>query len=138
MTADPGDWYHAERLHRAAADCDRDLASALIAEGVPLSTFDDIGYTPLHFAVRHGHFAIAQLLIDAGADVNARQEETNSNTAIAEAARSSSAEMVQFLLERGADPAIPGWMGIDAYVAADLRKDEHAPRIRNILRSHSR
>jgi len=37
-----------------------------------LSAVDEYtGYTPLHFAVRYGYFNCCQLLIDAGADVNA-------------------------------------------------------------------
>ncbi len=42
----------AERLHRAAEDGDVDAVGALIAEGVPLNEFDDIRYTPLHYAGR--------------------------------------------------------------------------------------
>jgi ankyrin repeat protein len=132
------DWYHAERLHRAAADGDCTLAKSLIAEGAPLDAFEDIGFTPLHFAVRHERFAMAQLLLDAGANINAREEETNSNTAISVAARETSPDMVEFLLARGADPWIAGWMGLNAFDVARERKDEDAPQVRAVLASHAK
>jgi ankyrin repeat protein len=132
------DWYHAERLHRAAADGDCALAKSLIAEGVPLDAFEDIGFTPLHFAVRHEHFAMAQLLLDAGANINAREEETNSHTAISVAARETSPEMVEFLLTRGADPWIAGWMGMDAFDLANDRRDDEAPQVRAVLASYAK
>jgi len=126
-------WYNAERLHRAAAEGDCALANALIAEGAPLNVFEDIGFTPLHFAVRHERFAMVQLLLDAGCNINAREEETNSNTAISVAASESSPEMVQFLLDRGADPWVTGWMGMDAFDVAKQRRDDDAHRIRVVL-----
>lgn len=88
--------------------------------------------------MRHGHFALVQLLLDAGADIDAREVQTHSNTAVSVAAREASPEMVEFLLGRGADPWITGWMGIDAFAAARLRKDENAPRVRAVLESHAK
>jgi ankyrin repeat protein len=130
------DWFEAERLHRAAAEGDVAGARSLIEGGADLNTFDDVGFTPLHYAVRNGHHGLAKLLLDAGANVNAREESTNSNTAISVAVTEASPEMVELLLQRGANPGIRGWMGIDAYHAAGERTDEEAPRIREILASH--
>jgi ankyrin repeat protein len=132
------DWFRAERLHRAAAEGDIAAARALIAEGVPLCDFDDIGYTPLHYAAREGHHAMVELLLSAGADVNAREEESNSNTAVSVAASHGTPEMVEFLLARGARPDIPGWMGIDAYLAAQERRDDDAPQVRAVLNEFRR
>jgi len=130
------DWFQAERLHRAAADGDMALAQSLIKEGVPLNLFDDIGYAPLHYAAKYEDHAMVKLLLDAGADINAREEETNSNTAVSVAASDASPEMVKLLLQRGADPTITGWMGMDANDVARQRRDEAAPRTREVLDAH--
>jgi ankyrin repeat protein len=132
------DWFEAERLHRAAADGDLVTAGELIANGVPLNVFDDIGYTPLHYAAREGRHAMVRLLLDAGADINAREEETNSNTAISVAASHGTPEMVELLLSKGGNPEIPGWMGIDAYLAAEQRRDDDAPQVRAVLNEFRR
>lgn len=131
------DWFPAERLHRVAAEGDIQKARELIGEKAPLDTFDDIGYTPLHHAVKNCHAAMVKLLLDAGANVNAREEETNSDTAIAVAAADSSPEIVRLLLERGADPKIPGWMGSDAWYRADRRRDGLREDVLQALRAHA-
>jgi ankyrin repeat protein len=132
------DWFPAEKLHRAAADGDLHHARVLIKEGARLDLFDDIGYTPLHHAVKNERYSMVKLLLDAGANINAREEETNSDTAISVAAGDSSPEMVKLLLERGADPSITGWMGMNANDQARQRRDDVAQRVREILDQHAK
>jgi ankyrin repeat protein len=132
------DWFPAQKLHRAAAEGDIERARELIREGAPLDAFDDIGYTPLHHAAKNQHLAIVKLLLDAGASINAREEETNSDTAISVAAGDSSPEIVKLLLERGADPKITGWMGIDANYRANQRRDGLRERMLEVLDDHAR
>jgi ankyrin repeat protein len=98
------DWLPAERLHRAAAEGNLERARELIRDGAALDAFDAIGYTPLHHAVRNGRFEMVRLLLDAGADIDARAG-TQTETPIAVAAASSSSRMVEFLLHFGAEPA---------------------------------
>lgn len=132
------DWFPAQKLHRAAQEGDLARAQELVREGTPLNDFDDIGYTPLHHAVENEHFAIAQLLLEAGADINAREGETNSDTAVALAAESGSLEMVNLLLKHRADPSIAGWMGLTAYDRADQRRDDLGEQVKSILKAHAR
>ena len=127
------DWFEAERLHRAAAEGDIEAVTTLIAERVPLNEFDDIGHTPLHYAAKHSRLEVADLLLSAGAQINARDEETNWDTPIAVAARDASAEMVALLLDRGADPSIQRWMAMDANDQAAQRRDESKKRIVELL-----
>jgi len=132
------DWFAAEKLHRAAADGDMERARELVREGARLDVFDDIGYTPLHHAVKNHHIAMVRFLIDSGANVNAREEETNSDTAISVAAADATPEIVKFLLERGADPGITGWMGIDAHYRADQRRDGLREQVVQVLNEHAK
>ena len=57
--------------------------------------------TPLYSAVRRGHLAAAKLLIERGADVNA---ETNFGSALLAAVAKSKIELINLLLEKGANP----------------------------------
>ena len=81
---------------------------------------------------------MVKLLLDAGANINAREEETNSDTAISVAAADSSPEIVRLLLERGADPWITGWMGIDANYQADRRRDGLREQVLEVLNEHAK
>lgn len=48
------------------------VASLLIKNGAKATCFDAEGYTPFHKAVLNGNLALIGLLIDEGADVNAK------------------------------------------------------------------
>ena len=43
----------------------------LLDRGASISAGDDLGMTPLHFAVEYNQFEVARLLLERGADVNA-------------------------------------------------------------------
>lgn len=57
---------------------------------------------PLHSAAAAGQREVCEVLLDAGADVNAVQH--GGYTALFEARQNGDDELVQLLLERGADP----------------------------------
>jgi ankyrin repeat protein len=104
LTAPEDGWFAAERLHRAAAEGNLERARRLIREGAAVDAFDPIGYTPLHHAVRNGWFEMVRLLLDAGADINARQPGAKGITPLAVATAGASPRMAEFLLQFGADP----------------------------------
>ncbi len=60
------------------------------------------GTTPMLFAARHGRIENAQLLLDAGADVN--ETAPNGESALVMASFSGQGKFAAFLLERGANP----------------------------------
>ena len=62
--------------------------------------------TPLHDAARGGDLDKAKALLDAGADMTARDEHLRS-TPLAWAAKFGQREMVVLLLERGAPRSLP-------------------------------
>ena len=83
------------------------------------------GNTPLMFAVRAGDLASAQMLVAAGADVQIESAYGIDATALA--AHSDHADLVEFLLESGADPNTSEG-GYTALHAAILRGNERAVR----------
>jgi ankyrin repeat protein len=62
------------------------------------------GRTPLHLAVGSGRTEVARLLLDRGADVNAR-DDTGKETPLHYAAWDGDAELIGLLLSRKADRA---------------------------------
>jgi ankyrin repeat protein len=93
-------------LHFAAFFGHPAAAKLLIKRGAELearSTNREFAFdaTPLHSASAAGRRDVCEVLLDAGADVNAVQH--GGYTALLDAAANGNAELVDFLLERGAD-----------------------------------
>jgi uncharacterized protein len=81
----------------------------------------------LYFAAIGGSLAVAESLLDAGADVNARAE---SAAPIHGAVMGGSSEMIKLLLHRGADPSLPDYMGRGA---RKLAEDTHRPDLAELF-----
>lgn len=71
---------------------------------LPVNCYDDKGITPLQHAAFKGHYEIAKLLLDCGADVN-DSKDLYGYTALSMAAISNNCEVVTLLLEYGANAA---------------------------------
>jgi ankyrin repeat protein len=87
--------------------------------------------TAILFAARVGDMASAKLLVAAGANVNDTDAWGISVTELA--AHSGFTEMVEFLLDKGADPKRGGKAGFAALHIAIMRRDE---RMANALLAH--
>jgi len=92
-----------EKLFKAARTGDLKGARSALRQGANPTARAERGHTPLHAAALEGHAEVAGLLIDSGADVNARTSGTKS-TPLHSAAGGGHAEVARLLLEHGADP----------------------------------
>jgi ankyrin repeat protein len=110
-------------LHYAAHLGHADVARALVLAGADLAAVarHKIDATPLHSAVAGRQTAIAKMLIEAGAQVDATYE--GGNTALHAAAAAGDLATVKMLVEAGAARDVPNGEG---KLAADLAKGEVA------------
>lgn len=69
-------------LHEAAETGNLAVLSALTETRTNLEARNELGFTPLQLAVTHGHLAAAALLVDKGADINARDADGNNTLQI--------------------------------------------------------
>lgn len=76
--------------------------AALISEGASVNRPGQ--WAPLHYAAASGSLKAVQMLLDAGADINAKS--ANGTTPLMMAARENKAEVARYLLQKGADPSV--------------------------------
>jgi ankyrin repeat protein len=97
------------KIHQAVKSSDLDMVKSLVRE-VPanLELPDAIGNCPLHLAAQDDNFAVAELLIDLGADVNSRGDKQR--TPMHDVALESAAHVAEKLVAHGAD-----WNAVDAH-----------------------
>ncbi len=84
--------------------------NALLEAGANLEQADGVENSPLRIAVESGYLESIRSLLDAGAKIDA-VEATGNITALKWAARLAAPEIVQLLLERGADAGLDGGDG---------------------------
>ena len=76
-TPQGGKYGVATPLHDAAAKGDINALTNALANTTNVDARNELGYTPFQVAVTHGHLLAATLLLEAGADVNARDAKGN-------------------------------------------------------------
>jgi ankyrin repeat protein len=99
--ADPNatDEYGWSLLHYAADS--QEITKLLLDHGAKPNVRErGFGYTPLHWAARNGHAAVVQLLVEHGANVNAKDYEEE--TALRRAREYGHEEIAQLLRKHGA------------------------------------
>ena len=80
------------------------VKSLLASDPSLLEARDSDGSTPLHCATWKGHTDVVSVLLDAGADVNAVNQNTHwGTTPLHAAAHANQAAIAKLLLDRGAD-----------------------------------
>lgn len=108
-----------EDIWLAVASGNIDGVRTNIEHGVDVNERDANGATLLTVAAIFGHDAVATQLLDAGAEVNARNAD-NGATALHAAAFLGHAAVVETLLTAGADPSLASDNGGTALAAARL------------------
>jgi outer membrane protein assembly factor BamB len=96
---DPG-----EALRTAAGAGDLARVDALLASGVPVDAPGRYGQTPLYFAAENGHLAVAQRLVERGANVNAKDRFFGASV-LGMALNGGHLELARYLLIHGAEDA---------------------------------
>jgi uncharacterized protein len=110
-------------LVQAVEAGDLKKAQKLISKGANVNQIDDVGFPALSTAAGRGDEKMTKLLVDAGADVNARSATLN-DTALASAAQDGNGAIVRILLAAGAhvdDRDGAGWTPLfNAALKGDL------------------
>jgi ankyrin repeat protein len=102
----------------AAAVADAaDTVRRLLADGHPPDDAEEDGITPVMWAARYGAINAMAVLLDAGADANAR-DKNNGWTPLLHAVHKQQPQAVRLLLERGADANTAGSGGVTPLLMA--------------------
>ena len=91
-------------LHAACLHGTVDIARMLVDNGARINVQDQDGTTPLYIAVTRGDTGLVRFLLDRGAFVNCKESKMN-RTELHKAAAKGFTEIVDMLLEAGADVA---------------------------------
>lgn len=108
---------NAEALVAAVRAGDAQRVLSALKRGVDPDALDKRSWTPLIHAAMGNQIEIAKLLIEAGANVNARTQD--GSTPLMAAAVMGHASMTRILLDEGADPTLRNQNGADARVKAE-------------------
>lgn len=106
-------WRHFDLLTNAIREKNHAEVKRVAAEHPEtLSEYDDglIDWTALHWGVSESDLTTVKILLDAGADVNQHNEPIAGGAALALAVQNEEFDIARFLLDRGANPNITGWM----------------------------
>jgi len=113
---------HAESLSQCVRDGDTKAVELFLKAGFPSDSRDKRGVALLGLSARHKHVAVAQLLLDEGAEID-QQSEDRGYSPLMDAVQSGSIELVELFLGKGADPDLRSKDGQTALVVAVGRRD---------------
>ena len=122
-------------LHLAAQSKENEgtIVRLLLSHGADPNIATSESWTPLHWAAYLGKRESVKLLITAGAQVNI-QESRFGHTPLVTAARTGHLDVIQILLESGADPTI---FTKDGRVAYQIALQSQHPGAADLIRTYS-
>lgn len=94
------------------------MVKSCIAKGLIVNEKDENSFTPLHYAAQDGLEEIAKTLLDAGADVVAKN--AYGNTPLLTAMAYYEPSLITLLLERGANKDEQNNSGVSPYSLANI------------------
>lgn len=90
-------------LHTAAKKGELSKLNSILSMPVNLNDYDELGYTPLHYAVMNGHMECVRRLLEKGANVDMITNNLSKSTALHLAVYNKSKLIIKLLLSYGAD-----------------------------------
>ena len=119
--------YLLDRSGKHAPEREASSLMLLLNAGAEPNQSDEEGWLPLMVAAANGQLNLVKLLVENGAEVNARahaRSMLDGMTPLMAASHHGHGAIVQYLLERGARPAIRSSNGLDAATIAALEGHE--------------
>ncbi|CAN0203569.1 unnamed protein product [Ascophyllum nodosum] len=123
-------------LVTGASTGDRQTIDFALDAGANVDGHPQLGVSPLMIATSQGHFNIVKLLIEKGASVNYRNSSPENPSAVQLAIIYSRKEILEILLQAGADVDDPDSQGMTPLMTActhDVESDQ-APYVQQLLR----
>ncbi|MBF9017678.1 MULTISPECIES: ankyrin repeat domain-containing protein [unclassified Oceanispirochaeta] len=106
-----------QNFAKAIEDGDRFLTGVFLEAGYEVNKLSSDQVSLMALAARHGYRSIAEILFDAGADINIISLDRN-NTPLMDAASEGHEDLVQFFIDKGASLDIKSKSGQTALVLA--------------------
>ena len=100
----------------------------MIDSGADVNAFDELGETPLHYAVRGPGLDVVEHLVESGAILDHRGTESV-DSLVSVAVQLCNYPLVDLLLRLGSDPFLRGFMGLNAIDEAENYKSEEGKKI---------
>ena len=99
---DDVDWFDRSNAIYSAAEKGHFDIVKLLLETDPKAELNHPSYRPLYEACRQGHLEMAKLLVEHGAELQDENDEIGTSSVI-EASKSGNAELVEYLISKGAN-----------------------------------